>query len=208
MPRCTGYTAAILDGKVTTATDFLKSCLHNFGVMVRYRDEPVSPEIPDSIPMDDYTERALDRSRKEHARRKNMNDAEWQTEYEQDRERIKNSRERTEREEREFAEKLTKIRCEIENWNCDEQYGNLKRFALEQLDISMPEIEYSKKYYQKRLDALDAMTLEEYKADRIRDVEESIEYYEKTLKEEVESNRKSNEFLSGFKTNLEKLGGK
>lgn len=58
--QCTGYTHGVLEGTVTDAKDYIKMCLHAFGVMIRYRDDPLTADIPDSIPLDSYHVNQID----------------------------------------------------------------------------------------------------------------------------------------------------
>ena len=49
------YTSFIENGKCTSAKQFLKLCLRNFGVMSMYRDEPLSLDFePDFTIQKDY----------------------------------------------------------------------------------------------------------------------------------------------------------
>ena len=55
------YTSFIENGKCTSAKQFLKLCLRNFGVMQMYRDEPLSLDFePDFAIQKDYVKPVYD----------------------------------------------------------------------------------------------------------------------------------------------------
>lgn len=62
----TGYTSFIVDGKVTNAKDFLKLCLRAFGVLVHLSDEPLSPDIPTKIEVDNYHSKKIKELKQEY----------------------------------------------------------------------------------------------------------------------------------------------
>jgi hypothetical protein len=50
----TGYTAGILDGKITTFEQFAKACMRAFGAAMHLRDEPLDGEYTPRVPSDYY----------------------------------------------------------------------------------------------------------------------------------------------------------
>jgi len=58
----TGYTAGILDGKITTFHQFAKSCIRAFGATVHLRDESLESEYEPRVPSDYHT-KAIEASR-------------------------------------------------------------------------------------------------------------------------------------------------
>lgn len=53
----TGYTAAVVDGKITEFKDFAMLCARAFGACVTMRDDPMDAEIPDEFkPSSSYSD--------------------------------------------------------------------------------------------------------------------------------------------------------
>ena len=51
----TGYTAGILDGKITTFPQFAKQCMRAFGATIHMRDDDMDAEITPRTPSDYYS---------------------------------------------------------------------------------------------------------------------------------------------------------
>lgn len=201
---CTGYTSLIQSGKVTTATDFLKTCLRNFGVLAELRDERLSPDIPREIKKDDFYAKRLVESKKKLECLLNTTDEEWKAMLADD---IKDTEEALAneiREVEEFAGRLNAIKAEIDKWECDPLYKGVKEFALEQIRLSMPSVST---WNRDHLERLKAITFEEYRDERIRFVRKDIDMYEESAKAESNRGDTRNAFLEGFWRDIEKLGG-
>ena len=56
----TGYTANVVDGKVTDFKQFALQCARAFGALIMMRDEPNDAEIPEEFKPDDYYKIALE----------------------------------------------------------------------------------------------------------------------------------------------------
>jgi hypothetical protein len=61
----TGYTAAVVDGKVTEFKDFAMSCARAFGALITMRDDPSDAPIPDKIePRSYYQDRIAEHQKR------------------------------------------------------------------------------------------------------------------------------------------------
>ena len=202
---CTGYTNFIQNGKVTTATDFLKLCLRNFGVLMHLRDEPLSPDIPRELPKDDYNERRLAEAKEKLAKYNEMSSKEWEEKLA---EKLKSEEEDVDKYDKEvddFASKLNAIKAEVLAWPCGKEYESVKKFALDQIEMSMPT---KSTWVYDTVKHLKEITPEDYRKECIKEVEHEIEYHAKEVVEAAERNRSANEYLAGFWKSLEQLGGK
>ena len=205
--QCTGYTSFIVENKVSTAEDFLRLCLRNFGIMVAYRDDPLSTEIPDEIPLDDYHSKELAKSRRHLEELKARPDEEWRASIEKALAAEKESREKRDRKDAEVTARVDAIRKAVESWECSPDFGGIKKFALEQLGMTTPDsTEWSDGMISNLTGALsDPSEFEKYKARHISGAEESIAYHEKMHAEALERHRSANEFLSRFKKEIATL---
>lgn len=203
---CTGYTAFIQEGKTTTATEFLKLCCRAMGVFCYLREEPLSPDIPTSIPLDLTSKlSALDEDKKALEDAKKMTDEEWADKLAAEIVEEKKSLTGYIQEEDEYTTRLKTIKAEIEKWKCDGKYDNLKNFALEQINMCLPS---GRNWAQEALDELQKMTVEDYKKLHVEMLERVVKRDEESIEEEKKNNKASNEYLSGFFNELKQLGGK
>ena len=64
----TGYTADVMDGKVTDFKLFAMQCARAFGALVIMRDEPLNAEIPDEFSPSNYHFQELEQARERLAK--------------------------------------------------------------------------------------------------------------------------------------------
>lgn len=203
---CTGYTSFIQEGKTTTATEFLKLCCRAMGVFCYLREEPLSPDIPTSIPLDLTSKlRELDDDKKALDDAKKMTDDEWAGKLSAEIAKQTKSLTGYIQEEDEYTTRLKAIKAEIEKWKCDGKYDNLKNFALEQINMCLPS---GRNWAQEALDELKALTVEDYKKTHVEMLERMVKCDEESIEKAKQSNKEANEYLSGFFNELKQLGGK
>lgn len=206
--QCTGYTSGVVDGRVTDAKDYLKMCLHAFGVMIQYRDDPLTKDLPDSIPMDTYHVSRIDYHKSKLEEVKARTDDEWREELKKSLEKEKAEYEEAKKEIQVEAERIENMRKKIVAWDCDDQLADVKKFALEQLNMTTP---YDLDWYTDSIEQLEkALTDEtrfnEWKKNVIESAENDLKYTIKHADEDIANNKKANEYLAKFKKELEKLG--
>ena len=200
----TGYTNLIEKGEVKTPKEFLQVCLRAFGVMIDYRDEPLSVSLPETLIHNTYYEDKYKEMLERLNEYKAKEDSLWQKELDGELWYTKQKY----AEEIEKETKLIKLYQSFEEaigkWDCDEQFKDIKSFALNQIRISMPKISENS-YYEEKIERLESTTAEKYKEERIKSVEKDLLYYEEEMKRHEEAFQKKQEFLDDFKKELEKL---
>ena len=187
------YTSFIENGKCTSAKQFLKLCLRNFGVMQMYRDEPLSLDFePDFAIRKDYIKNS-----KVLIKLKEQIDY-WQQqldnylnfpfefqvkilhdEYSNELNKFKESFE-NEKKLNSLYEKFIKA---INSWECSDEFKNIKNFAIEECEDSKFYIDFG--YYEQQITKYDKL-LESLKSDPQQVVNNYIEY----LKSEIEKRKK------------------
>lgn len=207
MSQCTGYTSGVVDGRVTDAKDFLSMCLHAFGVMIQYRDDPITKDLPDSIPMDAYHVSQIDSNKRKLEEIKARTDDEWREELKKALEKEKAEYEEAKKELQVETERVEAMRKQIEAWECDYPITDVKKFALEQLDMTTP---YGLEWYTNNIKELenaikDETRFNEWKKNVIESAEDDLKYTIKHADEDIANNKKANEYLAKFKKELEKL---
>ena len=211
----TGYTQQIIDGAVKTPKEFLHLCLRNFGICVSMRDESLKLQ-------GDYTEyikkfyqdstgyhaKALENAKKEYARISNLSDDDL---YEMYVKRFSDDRDYYQKRTDEIKTQNAKYQSfydAIKDWDCSEEFSNIKKFALNQIDISKEDEDY----YEDKL-SKEMLTKEEfisngkskYKEDLLKGAEWDINYHQERLDAITKNMNNALAFYERFKKEIEKL---
>ena len=209
----TGYTQQIIDGTVKTPKEFLHLCLRSFGVCISMRDMPFDSQgdyteyikkyYQDAM---DYHVKALENAKAEYERVINLSDDEL---YEMYVERFSHNRDYYQ----ERTDKIKKQNTEyqsfydaIKNWDCSEEFSNIKKFALDQIDISKE----AEDYYTDEL-SKEMLTKEEfisegkYKEELLKNLKWDIDYHQKELDSVIKNMNDTLAFYERFKKEIDKL---
>lgn len=192
----TGYTEFICNDKVKTAEEFLLLCTSAFGYMAEFKDDPLSVPIDVRFVPSDYHEKALQREKEylESYRRMtpeaihfaNMQDNNKQIEQ------LENARAKWQAE----NEKLQPILEGLEKWvPPTPEHEALKRFAIEQVKISLNDLSWLPESLAMRTD-------EEWIDSRIKNSIEAIDYHEKGIQKDIETAEKKNRWLDALKKSV------
>ena len=212
----TGYTQQIIDGTVKTPKEFLHLCLRNFGVCVSMRDVPfnesqvdyteyIKKYYQDTI---DYHAKALENAKAEYERVINLSDDDF---YEMYVERFSHNREyyqkRTDEAKKQNAQ-YQSFYDAIKNWDCSEEFSNIKKFALNQIDISKEAEDYytdelSKEMLTKKEFISDGKY--KYKENLLKNAEEDVNYNQERLDSITKNMNDALAFYERFKKEIEKL---
>ncbi len=208
MPRLTGYTCDIVNGKIHTAEDYLKNCLYAFGVLFSYRDSDHGIELPDEIPLDTYHIQQVEVAKKRLEEYTARTDNEWREALKKKLEHEQESYNKTIKENQEMLDRINPIKAKIEAWNCEDKYADVKKFALEQL--SMTEPDDTKWYveciqsYEKALS--DEAEFQAWKQRNIEIAQRDLDYEMQHAEEDRQRHQEFNDYLSGFKKEIAALG--
>ena len=211
----TGYTQQIIDGTVKTPKEFLHLCLRNFGVCISMRDESfniqgdyteyIKKYYQDTI---GYLNKALENAKKEYDRISNLSDDDL---YEMYVKKFSDNRdyyqERTDKIKKQNAE-YQSFYDAIKNWDCSEEFSNIKKFALNQIDISKEAEDYyadelSKEMLTKK--EFISVGKYEYKENLLKNAEEDVNYNQERLDSITKNMNDALAFYERFKKEIEKL---
>ena len=211
----TGYTAFIENGKVKTAKQFLHLCLRAFGICVRMRDDSLeveddyTPKIIDGYQKDiEYHQKYLDIAKENLKTYQEMSDKDLCSKYIKDTsEKIKNLQKSITKEFSEYGDYL-RLQEQIQNWDCDEEFSEIKKFALHQIKISIP----NNSFYEEELAKCGKPTKEgyeerreEYRNSLIKHTQWDVEYHTNEIDRLLKSKEDTLAFYQRFKDELEKL---
>ena len=211
----TGYTQQIIDGTVKTPKEFLHLCLRNFGICVSMRDMSLDSQ-------GDYTEyikkyyqdiigyytKALENAEKEYDRISNLSDDDL---YEMYVKKFSDNREYYQKRTDEAKKQNSKFQSFydiIKNWDCSEEFSNIKNFALNQIDISKEDEDYYKDELYKKMLTKEEFIADgkcEYKEDLLKATESDVKYNQERLDGITKNMNDALAFYGRFRKEIEKL---
>ena len=211
----TGYTQQIINGNVKTPKEFLHLCLRNFGICVSMREaslnlqgdytEYIKKSYQDLI---DYHVKALENAKAEYERVINLSDDDF---YEMYVERFSHNREyyqeRTDKTKKQNAQ-YQSFYDAIKNWDCSEEFDNIKKFALDQIDISKDDEDYYADELSKEMltkEEFISGDKNEYKEELLKHAISNISYHQKELDTTIKTMNNVLAFYERFKKEIEKL---
>lgn len=192
----TGYTNIIQDD--ATFPQFLWRCARAFGAMVMMRDDDIDAVPPERFEPDGWH---LQESAKAEAALKNM-DAMTAAEAEQEclrkhQERVEYNR-RILGEHRELRAKYQAILAQVRDWQPPtKDHEGLKEFMVKQLQDSI-DFDCNDDYYAEPV----LLTVNQWRADRSRELLRNIAYHQKGYAEEVERTESRNRWLAELRQSV------
>ena len=197
----TGYTAGIEDGTITTGKDFLKLCTRAFGIAMDLRDEPLSVPTPTKFEPNTYYKDKLEEAKAEleECRKISFEEAKAKM-IKSHADRVKMYKSIAERY-TENNKKYAKVRAEVEAWNPPTlEHYNLKKFALEQIDMCVENQEWINEWLQQSKEKLDDSdeAVERYIAEQIEYCCESVKRAEENWNSELKRVADRNSWMEEF----------
>lgn len=209
----TGYTQQIIDGTVKTPKEFLHLCLRNFGVCICMRDESLNSQ-------EDYTEyikkyyqdsmgyhaKALENAKAEYERVINLSDDDL---YEMYVKKFTDNRDYYQKRADEVKKQNAQYQSfydAIKNWNCSEEFDNIKKFALDQINISKDDEDYYADELSKEMLTKEEFISEsKYKEELLKNSKWDIDYHQKELDCVIKNMNDTLAFYERFKKEIDKL---
>ena len=200
----TGYTAYIKDGEITTGKEFLKLCTRAFGIAIDLKDEPLSVPTkthyePSLYYKKDYEETVKVRNK---MRQLTFEEAKQQIidKYNEDITHAKKCLDMYKSED----EKYLKVRNEVVSWiPPTSEHEELKKFALNQIDISMNTkyYKYCEEELNKELDISDDAVwkyINDINEFYEKDTERAYQRWQEELKRVADKNKWMKQFLDSL----------
>lgn len=208
----TGYTSFIEDGMVKDAKTFLHLCLRNFGVCSSIRENPLkidkdySDRIKEAYDEEiDYHMRQLTAAEKRFGEFISKSEDELKKEFEDYiTSEVKEIEDRIMNSEKASTGIYQDIMNDIMKWDCPDDFKNIKKFALDQLEQTL-KYDYGTKYDNERLETLKKETFEEYRETILHNIEWDIDYNKKEISRIAELRDKNLDFYRRFKEELNKI---
>lgn len=200
----TGYTSYIKDGKITSGEEFLKLCTRALGIAVDLKDESLDVPTPNHFEPNPYYEKAYKDSLASREKAYSMTLEEAKENMISKFKNKKTWAERCLKDCKDEDEKYLKIRKDVEQWiPPTPEHENLKKFCLEQIDISLHTSIYKwyEEYINKELDTSDEAIrkyIDDLKDQEDREVNRAYEKYQAELKRVEEKNLWMKQFLDSL----------
>ena len=211
----TGYTQQIIDGTVKTPREFLHLCLRNFGICISLRDEPLNPQgdyteyikkyYQDTI---GYLNKALENAKKEYARIGNLSDDDLYEMYVKKFTDNRNYYQKRTDEAKKQNAKYQSFYDAIKSWDCSEEFNNIKKFALDQIDDSKEPEDFYKDELTKKIITKKEFISDgkyEYKENLLKNAEEDVNYKQERLDDAIKNMNDALAFYERFKKEIDKL---
>ena len=146
----TGYTAFIENKQCNSAKQFLKLCLRNFGVLYRYKDEPLSLDFEPDFAYENENENFLIKNNEDSIEKYKNELKEFDDlSYDEKVSKIKEGCLKKLNFYKKIYDKGVEINARyddfieaIEDWDCSEDFKEIKEFAINQCKISKENLNY------------------------------------------------------------------
>lgn len=195
----TGYTSGILDGKITTFSQFAKLCMRAFGATIHLRDEDLDAEITPRTPSDYY-------SKEIEKAKQLLKDAETLSDeviVQNRKSELENSKEyhlKAIAKAKVDTKNLNDILKDVRNWQPPtSEHTGIKNFMIEQIQTTI-NFDCKTKFNYDELAKIELELLNlnahEIRKDMIAKAKKDFEYYTKNYNENVERCDKSNQWVA------------
>ena len=203
----TGYTADIVEGKISTFKEFAKKCMRAFGATIHMRDEPLDKEYKKRSP-DDYYYARIHEIESQLVKALKAPDK-FFIDMEMDRLKSDYSYHKKKIEEKKATyERLASILEETENWNPPtKEHAGIKDFMIQQLEETI-KYDGDSSYNEGELDDIvrqmeSPIDIKRVKDEHIESLKEDLESAKKRLEEEIKRCEDSDEWVSQFLKSLD-----
>lgn len=207
----TGYTAGILDGKITTFPQFAKKCMRAFGATMHMRDDDTEAEYKPRMPSD-WHEKELAKAQDKLKEVEKLSDEQIiekrTSELTEDKKRYLEYIDKA----NDGLAKMNVILQDVRKWQPPtSEHQGIKDFMVEQIKTTI-EHDCKTDYWEKELEKceqeLKYPNAKEIREKMISGAEWSVNYHREHLKKEIDGCASSNQWVSDFINSLSAVAKK
>lgn len=184
----TGYTSKVIDGAITTLPEYAERCAAAFLFCMRDSD---TDKLPDVVKPSDYYAKDLVDAEAERSRLAAMTtdqrDAAWRRFQADERAYL----ERRLAENAAEVERFKNMRENVTTWDAPDQFRELRRFMLQQLDVSRPMSEDDIRRYNPP----SKLSRDEWHAKALAEAERKVESRRANAQKEVDKADRETRFI-------------
>jgi hypothetical protein len=204
----TGYTAGIIDGKITTFEQFATQCSRAFGATIHMRDNPLDSPYEPRTPSEYYVN-SLQSQREKLEETKTMTDEAIVQDFET---LLKDSLEYHERELEKTKVNLGRLNSIMESAKSwvppTEDHEGVRDYMIDQLEITIkadgdPSYHVNK-IVQAKKELEEGIDPKVYREEKIKEIEDRISYYGAEVQKELERCKQSNDWMDKFLESIKK----
>lgn len=204
----TGYTAGIIDGKITTFEQFATQCTRAFGATIHMRDDSLDSPYEPRTPSEYYVN-SLQSQREELEKMKAMTDEDIIRDFETSGNDSLEYHEKGLEKDKENLEKLNSILESAKAWvPPTEEHEGLRSFMIEQIESTIhgngdPSYHVDK-IAQIKKEMEEGIDPKVYREKRIKEIEDKISFYQIEVQKELERCKQSNDWMDKFFESIKK----
>lgn len=192
----TGYTYPVIEGKITTFSDFALSCARAFGALIDMRDAPMDAQIPQEIKPSDYSAKELVKAKAKLAKLKAMTAAQIKRAAEKSNATWIKSQKDYQNEKTEQNDRLNEMIRQVKAWKPPStDHNGMKDFMIEQLTSSLHDPKYD-------AEMPSPMSPREWHAEQIACAKRDVGWYKKRDMEERKRARDRTKWLKQLRRSL------
>lgn len=194
----TGYTASVVDGKITDFNQFALQCARAFGALIDMRDDPWDAPIPEELKPSDYNLKKLVELRERSAELQSMTAEQVRTACEKDYTEACASRAQSKARDQLENDRLDQIEKQVLAWQPPSaNHAEMKTFMLYQIRISYHDIDFHETYglVKKR-------TPTDWLNEQLEKVQKDIGYHAAEYEKEIERTNSKNLWIKQLRESL------
>ncbi len=201
----TGYTAGILDGKITTFPQFAKQCMRAFGATIHMRDDAMDAEYQERTPSDYHTKK-IEEAQQSLKDVEVLSDeaiiAEAKKGFEESKKYHLESIEKAKK----GGEKLNAILQEVNAWvPPTEDHAGIKTFMVDQIKQTI-DFDCKTEYHDKKLIEIESeltwLSAKSIRADMIEQANKDLKYHTHENNKEITRCNESNKWVKDLLKSL------
>lgn len=195
----TGYTAKLCDKEVSFK-EFVLTCSRAFGALVMVRDDPHDKPIPKRFEPSKYAEEALARAEDKLQRIEGMSDKQIMAFQAAENKKHLKLQRNYEKKAVAIRGRLLAMRAKVCEWTPPTpEHNDLKKFMLEQIDMTIKQDGTAGTYYQ---DLVTGRNAREWRRGRIASAQKYILYYKKQQAEKIKRTDSRNAWIEDLRGSL------
>jgi hypothetical protein len=201
----TGYTAGILDGKITTFPQFAKLCMRAFGAAIHLRDESLDAEYEPRVPSD-YHSKAIEKANQLIIDAQKMSDKEI---VDVKKEQLENSKKyhlKAIEKAKKSTIEMNKILADVRKWQPPTpEHTGIKDFMIDQIEKTI-DFDCKTDYHDRGLIEIETelLTLNatEIRKQMIEQAKKDLDYHNAENLKEIQRCEQSNKWVSDLMMSL------
>lgn len=203
----TGYTAGILDGKITTFQEFAKQCMRAFGATIHMRDDDMSAEYREDTPSGYHIEE-IEKATKQLKEIKKLSDEEIIAKKMSELENSKAYHLKSIKKAKDGFKSLSYILNDVREWEPPtSEHTGIKEFMIDQI-LKTIDFDCKTDYHYDLLAEIELemknLNAKEIRLEMISEANRSLDYHTTQYKMDVERCNNRNQWVKDFINSLEK----